>query len=48
MEMERVRKLYEAIQFYKRAIQILPDVESRLYESSEMRADTPEGKYLYK
>ncbi|CAH0724003.1 unnamed protein product, partial [Brenthis ino] len=42
VEMERGGKLYEAIQHYKRAIQILPDVESRLYEGSDMRADTPE------
>ncbi|KAM3967053.1 F-box only protein 9 isoform 2-T2 [Aphomia sociella] len=42
VEMERGGKLYEAIQHYKRAMQILPDVETRLYESSELRGDTPE------
>lgn len=42
VEMERGGQLYEAIQHYKRAIQILPDVESRLYDGSELRADTPE------
>ncbi|XP_052758166.1 F-box only protein 9 [Galleria mellonella] len=42
VEMERGGKLYEAIQNYKRAMQILPDVETRLYESSELRGDTPE------
>ncbi|KAL0831798.1 hypothetical protein ABMA28_001333 [Loxostege sticticalis] len=42
VEMERGGKLYEAIQHYKRAMQILPDVETRLYESSDIRADTPE------
>ncbi|XP_059054582.1 F-box only protein 9 [Achroia grisella] len=42
VEMERGGKLYEAIQHYKRAMQILPDIETRLYESSELRGDTPE------
>ncbi|KAJ2947290.1 hypothetical protein O0L34_g17006 [Tuta absoluta] len=42
VEFERGGKLYEAIQHYKRAMQILPDVETRLYESSKERADTPE------
>lgn len=45
VEMERGGKLYEAIQHYKRAMQILPDVESRLYESSDIRGDTPEGMF---
>ncbi|XP_045767310.1 F-box only protein 9 [Maniola jurtina] len=45
VELERGGKLYEAIQHYKRAIQILPDVETRLYEGSELRADTPEEEY---
>ncbi|XP_023948294.1 F-box only protein 9 [Bicyclus anynana] len=45
VEMERGGKLYEAIQHYKRAIQIVPDVEARLYESSELRPDTPEEEY---
>lgn len=44
VELERSGKLYEAIQHYKRAIQILPDVETRLYEASELRADTPQGR----
>ncbi|XP_028026246.1 F-box only protein 9 [Bombyx mandarina] len=42
VEFERGGKLYEAIQHYKRAIQIVPDVETRLYEGSELRGDTPE------
>ncbi|XP_049870681.1 F-box only protein 9 isoform X2 [Pectinophora gossypiella] len=42
VEFERAGKLYEAIQHYKRAMQILPDVETRLYESSDLRADSPE------
>ncbi|CAD0200233.1 unnamed protein product [Chrysodeixis includens] len=40
VELERGGKLYEAIQKYKRAMQILPDVETRLYD--ELRTDTPE------
>ncbi|KAI5630945.1 hypothetical protein NE865_16343 [Phthorimaea operculella] len=40
VEFERGGKLYEAIQHYKRAMQILPDVETRLYESSKERAET--------
>ncbi|XP_026727206.1 F-box only protein 9 [Trichoplusia ni] len=42
VELERGGKLYEAIQQYKRAMQILPDVETRLYD--ELRTDTPEGE----
>ncbi|RVE44322.1 hypothetical protein evm_011046 [Chilo suppressalis] len=42
VEMERGGKLYEAIQHYKRAMQILPDVEIRLYESTDLRSETPE------
>ncbi|XP_013192861.1 F-box only protein 9 [Amyelois transitella] len=41
VELERGGDLYEAIQHYKRAMQILPDVESRLYESGEL-GDEPE------
>lgn len=41
VDLERRGKLYEAIQHYKRAMQILPDVETRLYESAEPR-DMPE------
>ncbi|XP_075975953.1 F-box only protein 9 [Anticarsia gemmatalis] len=40
VELERSGKLYEAIQHYKRAMQILPDVEARIYD--ELRTDTPE------
>lgn len=43
-EHERAGKLYEAIQFYKRAVQLVPDVEFKLYESTKskprMRLDT--------
>ncbi|XP_068623415.1 F-box only protein 9 isoform X2 [Battus philenor] len=41
VELERSGKLYEAIQHYKRSMQIIPDVETRLYESSEQRPETP-------
>ncbi|KPI99476.1 F-box only protein 9 [Papilio xuthus] len=41
VELERSGKLYEAIQHYKRSMQICPDVETRLYESTDHRADTP-------
>lgn len=43
VEMERSGKLYEAIQHYKKAMQILPDVESRLYDGTDVKADTPTG-----
>lgn len=35
VEHEQTGKLYEAIQFYKRAVQLVPDIEFRLYESSK-------------
>ncbi|XP_048477843.1 F-box only protein 9 isoform X1 [Plutella xylostella] len=42
IELERYGQLYEAVQHYKRAVQLLPDVEQRLYQSGDHRADTPE------
>ncbi|VEN64242.1 unnamed protein product [Callosobruchus maculatus] len=30
VEMEKARKLYEAIQYYKRAVQLVPDIEFKL------------------
>lgn len=42
VELERCGKLYEAVQQYKKAVQLMPDVESKLYQSSEMRSDTPD------
>ncbi|XP_076301269.1 F-box only protein 9 [Lasioglossum baleicum] len=36
IEYEKSRKFYEAIQFYKRAVQLVPDIEFRLYESTKM------------
>ncbi|XP_046492188.1 F-box only protein 9 isoform X1 [Neodiprion pinetum] len=35
IENEQNGKLYEAIQFYKRAVQLIPDIEFRLYESTK-------------
>ncbi|KAI4475720.1 hypothetical protein M0802_015056 [Mischocyttarus mexicanus] len=34
VEHEQNGKLYEAIQFYKRAVQLVPDIEFRLYDST--------------
>ncbi|XP_073952694.1 F-box only protein 9-like [Choristoneura fumiferana] len=42
-ELESRGKMYEAIQHYKRAMQINPDVETLLYDSAE-RGDTPEDE----
>lgn len=41
-ENEQNGKLYEAIQFYRRAVQLVPDIEFRLYETTKLRpiADT--------
>lgn len=38
IEHEQGRKFYEAIQFYKRAIELVPDIEFRLYESTKLKA----------
>lgn len=38
IEHEQSRKFYEAIQFYKRAVQLVPDIEVRLYESTMAKA----------
>ncbi|GLH13821.1 F-box only protein 9-like [Gryllus bimaculatus] len=35
VEHEQSGKLYEAIQFYRRAVQLVPDIEFRLYDSSK-------------
>ncbi|XP_015430190.1 PREDICTED: F-box only protein 9 [Dufourea novaeangliae] len=37
IEYEQNRKFYEAIQFYKRAVQLVPDIEFRLYESTKVK-----------
>lgn len=33
VENERSGRLYEAIQFYKKAVQLVPDIEFKIYES---------------
>ncbi|XP_066581169.1 F-box only protein 9 [Prorops nasuta] len=37
IEYEQSRKFYEAIQFYKRAVTLIPDIEFRLYESTKLK-----------
>ncbi|XP_043260971.1 F-box only protein 9 isoform X1 [Colletes gigas] len=39
IEYERSRKFYEAIQSYKRAVQLVPDIEFRLYDSSKLKSN---------
>ncbi|XP_050349160.1 F-box only protein 9 [Nymphalis io] len=41
VELERAGKLYEAIQHYKKSIQIVPDIERRLFNELDL-IDTPE------
>lgn len=38
IEYEERRKFYEAIQFYKRAVLLVPDIEFRLYESTKLKS----------
>uniref|UniRef100_A0A1B6DUW8 F-box only protein 9 n=1 Tax=Clastoptera arizonana TaxID=38151 RepID=A0A1B6DUW8_9HEMI len=44
VEHEQKGKLYEAIQFYRRAVQLVPDIEFKIYESTKQkqRLDIPE------
>lgn len=37
IEHEQTGKLYEAIQFYKRAVQLVPDIEFRIYEATKIK-----------
>ncbi|XP_069700146.1 F-box only protein 9 isoform X2 [Periplaneta americana] len=37
VENEQNGKLYEAIQFYRRAVQLVPDIEFRLYDASKVK-----------
>jgi hypothetical protein len=37
IENEQNGKLYEAIQFYRRAVQLVPDIEFRLYDASKLK-----------
>lgn len=47
---EQEGKLYEAIQYYRRAVQLVPDIEFRIYESNKLKlkdkleTDSSEGK----
>lgn len=45
IEYEEERKFYEAIQFYKRAVLLVPDIEFRLYETTKVKSndDRAEG-----
>lgn len=35
--MEKSGKLYEAIQFYRRAVQLVPDIEFKLHDASKAK-----------
>lgn len=35
---EQDGKLYEAVKFYRQAVQLVPDIEFRLYEVTKARA----------
>jgi F-box protein 9 len=37
VENEQSGKLYEAIHFYRRAVQLVPDIEFRLYDASKLK-----------
>jgi F-box protein 9 len=37
VENEQNGKLYEAIQFYRRAVQLVPDIEFRLYDANKVK-----------
>lgn len=39
IEYEERRLFYEAIQFYKRAVLLVPDIEFRLYESTKAKSN---------
>lgn len=47
VENEQNGKLYEAIQYYRRAVQLVPDIEFRLYEATKLRpiAEKSNGEY---
>lgn len=46
IEYEESRKFYEAIQFYKRAVMLVPDIELRLYESTKVKSNDDGDKQL--
>lgn len=41
--MERAGKLYEAIQFYRRAVQLVPDIEFRLDYANKNKVMNPKN-----
>lgn len=43
VENEQNGKLYEAIQFYRRAVQLVPDIEFRLYDANKGKPREREG-----
>lgn len=43
IDMERAGKLYEAIQFYRRAVQIVPDIEFKIDNSAKSKIRDMEG-----
>lgn len=50
--MEKCGKLYEAIQFYRRAVQLVPDIEFRIdyiykNKSRDIQTDDDLGKQIY-
>lgn len=40
---EQDGKLYEAVKFYRQAVQLVPDIETRLYEASKAKPQPIEG-----
>lgn len=42
--MEKSGKLYEAIQFYRRAVQLVPDIEFRLHDASKAKQKDPQDE----
>jgi len=46
IENEQMGKLYEAIQFYRRAVQLIPDIEFKIYESTKNQRPTAEPVQL--
>lgn len=49
VQYEQDGKLYEAVKFYRQAVQLVPDIEFRLYEMSKAKtqqAQPVEGNFL--
>lgn len=42
VQYEQEGKLYEAVKFYRRAVQLVPDIETRLYEASKAKVQPVE------